>query len=127
VAGDCENCGDESIFLGIFGGNPVLKVLDFFMVCEDFDYSMVSIARNSGIGYSTLKLLWPELMGLGIVIQTRAVGKAKLFKLNKENEIVKRFKTFYWAVTRAETEKLLEKEYGQKVKAVVGTSKRIKN
>ncbi len=117
---------EKGIFLTIFGDNPLLKILDFFMVCEAFDYSMVQIARHAGVGYSTLKLLWPELMELGIVIQTRAVGKAKLFKLNKENEIVKRFKTFYWAVTRAETEKLLEKEFGQKVKAVVGAAKRIK-
>ena len=110
---------EKGIFLTIFGDNPILKILDFFMVNHSFDYSMVQIARNAGVGYSTLKLLWPELIELKIVIRTRAVGKAKLFTINKESEIVKRFKTFYWAVTRAETDKLLEKEVGLKAKAMI--------
>ena len=100
---------EKGIFLTIFGDSPILKIFDFFMIYGAFDYSMVQIARNAGVGYTTLKFIWPHLMREKIVVQTRTVGKAKLFKLNKENEIVKRFKRFYWAVTKLETDKYFEK------------------
>lgn len=38
------------------GDTPILRVLDFFMIYEEFDYSMTDIAKHAGIGYSTLKL-----------------------------------------------------------------------
>ena len=78
----------KSLFLKLFGDSPILKVLDFFMVYEDFDYSMVDIARNSEVGYSTLKLFWRDLIKYKLVEQTRIIGKAKLFRLNKKNLIV---------------------------------------
>jgi len=45
---------NKTIFLEIFGDSPILRVLDFLVVNEDFDYSMTDIAVLSGIGYSTL-------------------------------------------------------------------------
>ena len=52
---------NKTVFLEIFGDSPMLKVLDFLIVNEDFDYSMTDIAANSGVGYSTLKLFWKKL------------------------------------------------------------------
>jgi len=104
---------NKSLFLKIFGDSPLLRVLDFFMVYEDFDYSMVDIARNSGVGYSTLKIFWKNLVKHKIVVQTRTIGKAKLYKLNKQNPIVQQFRKLYWTTTKKETEKQLK----QKIKA----------
>ena len=100
----------KSLFLKIFGDNPILRVLDFFMVYEDFDYSMTDIARNAGIGYSTLKLFWKDLIKYKIVKQTRVIGKAKLYQLNKQNPVVNQFRKLYWATTKTETEKLLKQK-----------------
>ncbi len=91
---------DKTIFLQIFGDSPILRVLDFLIVNDDFDYSMTDIAELSGIGYATLKLFWPELEKNEIVIKTRDVGKAKLYKLNDKNIIVQKFKEFYWETVR---------------------------
>ena len=91
---------ERTIFLKIFGDSPVLRVLDFLVVNEDFDYSMTDIAKLSGVGYATLKLFWPELERSGIVTNTRTVGKAKMFKLNAANPVVARFREFYWETTR---------------------------
>ncbi len=99
----------KSLFLEVFGDSPVLRVMDFFMVSEDFDYSMSDIARNAGIGYSTIKLFWKNLVKNNIVTHTRNVGKAKLYALNKESEAVKNFKKFYWSVTKDETDKRIIK------------------
>ena len=52
---------NKTAFLDIFGDSPVLKVFDFLVVNEDFDYSMTDIASLSGVGYSTLKLFFGKL------------------------------------------------------------------
>ena len=78
----------------------MLKVLDFLIVNEDFDYSMTDIASQSGVGYSTLKLFWKKLEDSKIVKQTRVVGKAKMYRLNFDNPIIKKFRDFYWETTK---------------------------
>ena len=78
----------------------MLRVMDFLIVNEDFDYSMTDIASQSGVGYSTLKLFWKNLEESKIVKQTRIVGKAKMYRLNSENPVIKKFRDFYWETTR---------------------------
>lgn len=91
---------NNSVFLDIFGDTPILRVLDFLVINEEFDQSMTDIAHLSGVGYSTLKLFWPKLEEECIVTNTRTVGRAKMYKLNTKNPIVKKFKDFYWATTK---------------------------
>ena len=90
----------KTAFLQIFGDSPMLRVMDFLIVNEDFDYSMTDIASQSGVGYSTLKLFWKNLEESKIVKQTRAVGKAKMYRLNSENPVIKKFRDFYWETTK---------------------------
>jgi len=90
----------KTAFLSIFGDSPILRVLDFLVVNEDFDYSMTDIANMSGVGYSTLKLFWNNLEKDEIVVKTRIVGKAKMYKLNIANTIVEKFRAFYWETTK---------------------------
>ncbi len=100
----------KTIFLQIFGDNPVLRVMDFLILNEHFDHSMTDIASESGIGYSTLKLFWQNLEKNKIVKNTRTVGKAKMYKLNFDNPIIKKFREFYWETTKRVThERLKEK------------------
>ena len=90
----------KTAFLEIFGESPMLRVLDFLIVNEDFDYSMTDIASLSGVGYSTLKLFWKKLEENKIVKQTRAVGKAKMYRLNSGNPVIMKFRDFYWETTK---------------------------
>lgn len=101
---------DKTVFLEIFGDTPVLRVLDFLVVNEEFDYSMTDIAELSGVGYSTLKLFWERLEGEGIVIQTRIVGKAKMYKLNITSPIIKKFRDFYWETTKQHIHKKVKEK-----------------
>ncbi len=91
---------EKTVFLQIFGNSPVLRVLDFLVVNDDFDYSMTDISKLSGVGYSTLKIFWLRLEEKKIVIKTRGIGRAKLYKLNYENPVVKKFRDFYWETTK---------------------------
>lgn len=88
--------GEESAFLQTFGDTPINRVLDFLVVYEDFDYPMIEIAQKAGVGYSTLKLFWNELERRKIVVRTRIIGKAKLYKLDTQNMVVQQFKKLYW-------------------------------
>ncbi len=90
----------KTIFLETFGDSPVLRVMDFLVVNEDFDYSMTDIANLSGVGYSTLKLFWNNLEKRNVVIKTRTVGKAKMYKLNTFNPVIKKFRDFYWETAK---------------------------
>jgi hypothetical protein len=90
----------KTIFLETFGDTPVLRILDFLVVNEDFDYSMTDIAKHSSVGYATLKLFWKNLLVKDIIIQTRYVGKAKMYKLNYENPVVNKFRELYWLSTK---------------------------
>ena len=91
---------NKTAFLELFGDSPILRVMDFLIVNEDFDYSMTDIASLSGVGYSTLKLFWNKLEKEGIVINVRTVGKAKMYKLDLSNPITKKFRDFYWETTK---------------------------
>ena len=91
---------EKSIFLSIIGDSPKARILDFLLMFPKFDYPLTEIARNSNVGYSTLQLLWPDFVKREIVIQTRIIGKAKLFKLNEENPIVKEMLNWSWNLTK---------------------------
>ena len=91
---------EKTDFIELFGESPIFKVLDFLVVHDEFDYSMTDIAKFSGVGYSTLKLFWQKLEKANIIKCTRTVGKAKMFKLNYQNPSIKKFKIFYWTVTK---------------------------
>lgn len=99
-----------SVFLDVVGESPVFRVLDFLTVNDDFDYSMTDIAKLAGVGYATLKLFWPRLEKENIIIPTRLVGKAKMYSLNDDNNAVKKFKEFYWAVTKEKVRASISKD-----------------
>ena len=101
---------DKSVFLEIFGDSPILRVLDFLVVNEEFDYSMTDIAKLSGVGYSTLKLFWQKFEDDGIIKNIRTVGKAKMYKINVNNPVVKKFRDFYWETTKYHIHQKMEKE-----------------
>jgi len=83
-----ESC--DSLFIKIFCSVPVIKILDFLLDNDVFDYSKTEIAEGAAISRTTLFTAWPKLEEAGLVISTREVGKAKMFKLNMENPIVEK-------------------------------------
>lgn len=87
---------NETVFVEIFGSNPITKVLDFLITFQTFDYPLTEIAKNSGVSYSTLQTFWEKLEKNNIIIKTRRVGKSDLFKLNTNNPAVKQLIKLDW-------------------------------
>ena len=65
--------------------SAVAKLLDFLTLYRDFDYSKVEICRNSGVAWKTLFRIWPLMEEYGLVVETRWVGRAVMYKVNVES------------------------------------------
>ena len=94
-----------SMFLKLEGDTVKNRIWNFLIVHSEFDYSMKDIADNSGVSYSALKLIWKEFVERNIVVHTRHVGKAKMYKLNRNNPQVEKFINYYWSVVDSAIEK----------------------
>ncbi|MEK6906774.1 MAG: hypothetical protein AABW81_04075 [Nanoarchaeota archaeon] len=95
---------NETIFTEIFGSNPVIKVIDFLITFQLFDYPLTEIAKKSGVSYSTLQIIWPKLERNYIIIKTRRVGKSDLYKLNTQNPAVQQLIKLDWSLIQANKE-----------------------
>ena len=102
-----ENKTHETIFVEVFGSNPIIKVLDFLMTFQLFDYSLTEIARNSGVSYSTLQTFWNKLERNNIVVKTRRIGKSDLYKINTKNPAVKQLIKLDWNLIKGSEQEVV--------------------
>ena len=70
----------ESVFPG-----STSKILDFLATFKDWDYSVSDIAKNSGISFKTALNEIKNLEQQGVLLRTRTVGKAIMYKLNLDS------------------------------------------
>ena len=100
----------SSVFVEYFGSSPYIKILDFLIQGQYFDYSMTEVARGAKVGWSSFTKIWDKLLDKNIIMPTRNIGNAKLFRLNKEDYFVKKLIRFDWELTKVETEKVEKNE-----------------
>lgn len=62
------------------------KVLDFLVVFQEFDYSISDIAEHSGIGFKTALEVVKGLEEQQVIVNTRNVGRALMYKLNLDSK-----------------------------------------
>lgn len=77
-----------SLLLSFLGETPELRVLDFFIENDIFDYSMADVSKDVGMARVTIKKVFGEMVEEKLLVPTRKVGKAQLYELNKENPVV---------------------------------------
>lgn len=80
----------KSLFIEFMGDSPTIRVLDYLLTERDLDFSITDIAKNAGIGRATLYRIFDDLIKHKIILPTRTIGKAKLYKLNKDNYVIKK-------------------------------------
>jgi len=83
---------EKTIFreaFGSFGDSPFLKVLDFFITFQEFDYSKSQVAKEVGISRITIEQMWKDLIKKEFIKKTRTVGRAELYKLNRTEPTIK--------------------------------------
>lgn len=80
----------KSLFIEFMGDSPTIRVLDYLLTERDLDFSITDMAKNAGIGRTTLYRIWDGLTKNKIIVSTRVIGKAKLYKLNKNKFVIKK-------------------------------------
>ncbi len=100
----------KPIFIRILGDTPKIRILNYMIQVRGLDFSMSDIARNSNVGWATLNRMWKEFVELKVVIITRKVGKAKLYKLNEENPAVVKLVEVYKKLLILETSKYFSRQ-----------------
>jgi len=91
---------NKSLFLMQFGDTPQLRVFDFLIDNQMFDFPITEIARGANVSYNSLKPLFPMLISSGIIVITRRIGKSDYYKLNVENYFVKNLIKLDWMLTK---------------------------
>ena len=101
---------EQPPFIKFLGNGSNIRILNYLIKYRGLDYSMSDIARNSNVGWATLSRLWQGFVEYKIVVPTREIGKAKLFKLNEDSEAVKELIETYKKLLLQETENYFTKK-----------------
>lgn len=108
---------DETLLLNYLGASPTLRIIDFFLDNPLSDYSKNEIIKNLEMGRVTFFKYWRELEKSGAVKIIRHVGRATMYTLDKENEIVKHLIKLDMALARKTMEeantKISENNYNK--------------
>ncbi len=111
-----------SAFIKYEGNTPKNRIMEFLVTfaVED-DYSMMDIAKHSKVSYAMVKIIFKDFIKDERVVFTRNVGKAKMYKLNINNPIIKKFVEYYWKIIEQESEE--KKEYAVSSVGMVSAKK----
>ena len=81
---------EKTLFRSFVGDYPTTRILEYLIEGRFFDYTLTDIAEGAEVSWRTLHRTWPNFINNKIVIITRTIGRAKLYKLNQENPSVKK-------------------------------------
>ena len=99
----------ETLLIKMFGNSPKLRILDFFLDNPYFDFSKSEVIRELGMSKQTFYKYFKDLEDLGIVKPTRKIGRATLYRINKEHPLVKKLDEIINEVSLQIAEKEAEK------------------
>ncbi len=85
---------EKSLLVEIMGDHPSIRILDFLIDNKNFDYSKTDVCGGANVSPGSLYKIWHNLEESEIVIKTRQYGATKLYRLNKENPLVKKLLEF---------------------------------
>jgi DNA-binding transcriptional ArsR family regulator len=78
----------KSVIMTLFGSSPQTRILDLFMDNPLFEFTRNEIIEALGMAKSTLYSTLPGLEEAGVIVETRQIGKASLYRLNGESLVV---------------------------------------
>ena len=91
----------QTNFCKVMGNSVYTKLIDFFIENDRTHWSMYELTQ-ANVGYSTLKLVLPKLLENGLIIVDEQYGKIKLYRINKENIVVKKIYNLYDEINKQE-------------------------
>ena len=98
---------ETTLLMRYLGDTPQLRIIDFF-VDNRSDYSKKEILEGTGMSKTTLYKIWSDLEDLQVVLPARKYGNTTLYKLNRDNIIVKQVMSMDSALGKMVMEKMSE-------------------
>ncbi|MBC7091036.1 MAG: winged helix-turn-helix transcriptional regulator [Nitrososphaeria archaeon] len=80
----------DSILIKAFGYSPKLRILDIFLTNPYLDFSKEELVRELGMSKQTLYKNFKDLVELGVIKVSRNIGRATMYRINREHPLVKR-------------------------------------
>ena len=84
----------QSLLLKTLGDSPKLRIIDFFLDNPLFDFTKKEVIEALGMSKQTFYKYFEDIEKYGMVTVSRRIGKAKLYKINFENPMIKMLKEY---------------------------------
>lgn len=76
-------------FTRLFGDTPQVRLLDFLADNLDFDYTISQLGTRAGLSRPTVYGLTERLTREGLLVQTRTIGRSRLYRINLDHPLVR--------------------------------------
>ncbi len=103
--------GERGALERLMGSFSTPKLFDFLSTFREFDYSINEIAQNSKVSSKTVRREIPKLCYYEIVLESRTVGKTKMYKFNEDSNIAKALNYLISEIATFEIENIIEEEH----------------
>lgn len=102
--------GEMGALERLIGSFSTPKIIDFLSTFREFDYSVNEIAENSRMSTKTVRREVPKLCCYEILLQSRTIGKTRMYKFNAESRIAQAFNCLISEIATFEIENIIEEE-----------------
>ena len=77
-------------FCKILGATPKNIILEELLALRGIDYGIGDVAKNTGLSRATTYIVMKDLLNEHIIKSSRIIGRTQLYKLNENNQNVKK-------------------------------------
>ena len=95
------------------------KIIDFLAIHKEWDYSVTDIADNSNLSFKTTLGEIKRLEQQNVVIQTRRVGKATMYKLNLNSGIGSYLNKLIFEIAKKRVEDSMKPDFTERLDTVL--------
>ncbi len=100
----------KSLLLRTLGDSPRLRIIDFFLDNPFFDFTKKEVMEALSMGKRTFYKHFKEIEKYGIVLVSRKIGRAKLYRINLEHPLVKALRKYETELSLRIAEEELKKQ-----------------
>jgi Fe2+ or Zn2+ uptake regulation protein len=80
----------DSLLIKALGYSPKLRIIDIFLTNPYFDFSREELVKELRMSKQMLYKNFKDLEELGIVKVSRKIGRAVMYRINREHPLVKK-------------------------------------
>jgi hypothetical protein len=113
----------RTLLLQYLGSSPTLGMVDFFLDNPLSDYPKNEIAKNLAMRRATFFKYWKVLEKSGAVKITRHIGRATLYELDKQSDIVRQLIKLDLTLARKSMDKSVEEDQKQRPEPIALASR----